>query len=401
MGARVRPVAQVFWRANKRPVAVAALATILLRLITEWIGLVNEFGVKFPHAVAKQPSLLTLVWGHWDAGYYVTIAQYGYGGRTLAHGQVANEIAFAPLYPWGIRVVHGLTSLNYLASAELLSALSLFVALWALQRLVIVDADARTAGTTVMLLLAFPTSFFLLAPYPESLALALVVLSLLAARRGRWLLAGICGAGVALTKYYMALLVVALVVELWQQRRESRGRSTSEPWTADAVKLVAAVGPTMAALGGWVVYQKVHMGSGLAFWHVQSTQWHRHLAAPWTLFANTITELTHWTFLDTSTASVTILYDFVTVLLLAVVTICMCRKVRLSYGVLLGLAWCVYCFENMLFSDTREVLVLYPLFLGLGMWASGHPWRERVLLALFIPAGYYLIQRFVTGAFAG
>jgi hypothetical protein len=55
----------------------------------------------------------------------------------------------------------------------------------------------------------------------------------------------------------------------------------------------------------------------------------------------------------------------------------------------------------MLLSVTREVLVLFPLFLGLGMWASGHPWRERVLLVLFIPCQVYLIQRFVTGAFAG
>ena len=120
-----------FWHTNKRAALVAALGTVGLRLITEWIGLVNEFGINFPHEVARKPSLLSQVWGHWDAGYYITIAQYGYAGKTVGHGQVVNGIAFAPLYPWGIRLVHELTPFNYLASAELLSAMALFVALTA------------------------------------------------------------------------------------------------------------------------------------------------------------------------------------------------------------------------------------------------------------------------------
>jgi hypothetical protein len=391
-----------FWHANKRAALVAALGTIGLRLVTEWIGLVNEFGINFPHEVAKKPPLLSQVWGHWDAGYYITIAQYGYAGKTVGHGQVVNGIAFAPLYPWGIRLVHALTPFNYLASAELLSAMALFVALMAVYRLATLDADIGVAGTTVILLLAFPTSFFLLAPYPEALALALVALSLLAARKSQWLVAGVLAAGLALTKYYMALMVLALAVELWQQRRSRQvSADGSEAWLPDVLRLASLSVPTVAAIGGWIVYQKVHIGSGLAFLHVQSEFWHRHLAAPWTLFANTITELRHWTFLDTSHGSVTILYDSVTVLLLTVVTVFVFRRIRPAYGVLLGLAWCVYTFETMLLSVTREVLVLFPLFLGLGKWASGHPWRERVLLALFIPSAYYLIQRFVTGAFAG
>jgi len=69
-----------FWHANKRAALVAALGTVGMRLVTEWVALVNKFGVNFPHQVARHPSLLSQVWGHWDAGYYITIAQYGYAG---------------------------------------------------------------------------------------------------------------------------------------------------------------------------------------------------------------------------------------------------------------------------------------------------------------------------------
>jgi hypothetical protein len=189
---------------------------------------------------------------------------------------------------------------------------------------------------------------------------------------------------------------------LWQQRRaQVQSDEPTEPLARDGVRLAALAVPTLAAVGAWILYQKVHIGSGLAFIHVQSVFWHRHLAPPWTLFINSVNELRHWTFLDTAHGSVTILFDFVTVLLLAAVAVYVFLRIRPSYGTLLGLAWCVYTFETMLLSVTREVLVLFPLFLGLGMWASGHPWRERVLLVLFIPCQVYLIQRFVTGAFAG
>jgi len=50
---------------------------------------------------------------------------------------------------------------------------------------------------------------------------------------------------------------------------------------------------------------------------------------------------------------------------------------------------------------TREVLVLFPLFIGVGLWTTRQRWRERAILVLMIPCSYFLIQRFVTGAFAG
>jgi len=154
-------------------------------------------------------------------------------------------------------------------------------------------------------------------------------------------------------------------------------------------------------MGLWMVYQQNHIGDAYAFLHAQERQWHRHLAAPWTLFHRTISDLVHWRFLDTSTASVTELFDFVTVIILAVVALYVFLRVRRSYGILLGLCWCVYTFQTYLLGVTREVLVLFPLFFGVGLWASRSPWRERALMVLMIPCAYFLIQRYVTGAFAG
>jgi|GEM_PF-883245 len=389
------------WRANRHALLVGALGTIGLRIITEWVGLVSEFGVNFPHEVAKRPSLLSQVWGHWDAGYYLSVAQYGYAGRTVTHGQAANAIAFAPLYPWGIRLVHAITPFNWLASAELLSAFALFVSIAALYRLASWDGGSTVGGASTIVLLAFPTAFFLLAPYPESLALAFVTLALVGARSGNWLFAGVMAAGATLTKYYLVIVAVALCFEVLQQHRSRTHSVEISIWRRDAVRYVKLVGPTAVAMGAWMIYQQVHLGNPLAFAKAQSAQWNRHFGAPWTLAYRAASDLVHWRFLDTSTASVTELFDSITVVLLAGMAIYLFLKVRRSYGVLLGLGWCVFTFETYLLGVTREVLVLAPLFVGLGIWTSNRRWLERIFLVLFIPCSYFLIQRFATGAFAG
>ena len=381
---------------------VAAVGTVGLRLITEWIGLVGQFGVNFPHAIARKPSLLSQVWGHWDAGYYLSIAQFGYAGRVVAHGQVAHGIAFAPLYPWGVRITHAVTPFNWLASAELFSALSLFVALAALHRLASLHGGGDVGGASAMMLLAFPTAFFLLAPYPESLALAFVALALVAARSQRWMLAGVMAAGAAMTKYYLVIVVVALCVAVGQTHGRGAGGRTGGWRSADRVGAFArVVGPTLVFFVAWMVFQQIHLGNPIAFAQAQSAEWHRHIGAPWTLAYRTASNLVHWRFLDTSVASVTELFDAVTVVLLAVAAVVAYRRLDKASGVLLGLGWCVFTFQTFLLGVTREALVLAPMFVVLGVWVAPRRWLERVLLVLFIPCGYFLIQRFVTGAFAG
>lgn len=248
------------------------------------------------------------------------------------------------------------------------------------------------------MLVAFPTAFFLLAGYPESLALCLLVWSFIAARRGHWLLAGLGAAAATMTVFYLGVVVLALVVEVWEARPEAP--AWPEGWRRDGARVAMVAVPTGLFVIIWMAVCSHLYSDPLAFAHVQAA-WGRHFAFPWTLADRTLGDLVHLRFLDTRTASVMELFDTVTVLLLAVTTVAVFRRVRRSYGVLLGVSFCLYTFQTILYSETREVLVLFPFFIGLGSWVSGHPWRERFLLALFLPSAYYLVTRFVTGAFAG
>jgi hypothetical protein len=142
------------------------------------------------------------------------------------------------------------------------------------------------------------------------------------------------------------------------------------------VATAALVGPTAVFFGVWMVVNDHLYGDPLAFIRVQRN-WGRHFAFSWTLAHRTIGDLVHLRFLDTSVASVMELSDSVTVVLLAVITVVVFLRVRRSYGVLLGVSLCVYTFQTILYSETREVLVL------------------------FLPSAYFLIDRFANGRFAG
>ena len=95
-----------------------------------------------------------------------------------------------------------------------MSTVGLVVALAALWKLVDLEAGRPAADGTCVMLLAWPSAFFLVATYPESVTLAAGTLAFLAVRRGPpppRLLA----AAAAMGKYYLVLLLVPLAMEVW------------------------------------------------------------------------------------------------------------------------------------------------------------------------------------------
>lgn len=202
-------------------------------------------------------STLWKQWDEWDTGHFLTIAMHGYPSRL--------ETAFFPLYPLGVR---GLTVLlpHSLTCALLLSNVAGLAMLVVLYRLLKEDFCHAIARHTVLLLSLFPTAFFFVAAYNESLFLALILLSFSQMRRGNFWLAGFIGLFASLTRSAGLLLLIPFVYEYWR-----RGRIRF-----DVLAMLAI--PGGAAL--FALYCHMHFGDALAFMHAQA-YWSRHLAWPW------------------------------------------------------------------------------------------------------------------------
>jgi hypothetical protein len=184
---------------------------------------------------------LVTAWERFDALWFLRIATGGY-----VDGD--GSAVFFPLYPLLIRGISPLLGGTPLAAAYLISHLAAFGSMVILYFLTGSEFDHTTARRTVLLLAVFPTSFFLLAPYSESLFLFLVLLSIWAARRRRWWLAGLAGAAAAATRNLGILLILPLAVEAFHQVRERGNWRTllrTGPW------VLVVTGGTLAYLAFW------------------------------------------------------------------------------------------------------------------------------------------------------
>jgi hypothetical protein len=148
---------------------------------------------------------LVNVWMRWDTAWYLKIAASGYAANDAS-------IAFMPLYPWLIKVAGFLLGGNLLLGAILVSNLAALIAMILFYELSLLEFNLKTnAMQSVLALLIFPTGFFLLAAYSESLFLALMLAAWLCARHKKWWAAGIMAALATLCRLQGALLSPVLL----------------------------------------------------------------------------------------------------------------------------------------------------------------------------------------------
>src|SRR5215213_6228474 len=122
----------------------------------------------------------------WDAVWFERIAVEGYA-------QDDSSAAFFPGYPLAIRGLMNLTSLDASMAGVLVSNVAFLGSLIVLYGLTAREYDRAHARRTVVLLAAFPSSFFFLAPYSESLFLLSALLGFWWARSDGWARAGAAG----------------------------------------------------------------------------------------------------------------------------------------------------------------------------------------------------------------
>ena len=206
-----------------------------------------------------------------DAVWYLRLADEGWSTDDAS-------AAFFPLYPLTVRAVAWILPGDDLLAALLVSNLAFLGALLALFALTAEAFGEGIARRAIVVAAIFPTSFFFLAPYTESLFLVLSILAFREARHDRWGRVAVFGALAALTRSVGILLVPALLLEAIRghtggDRGRAGGRRALAPRIAGAAAI--ATGP-LCWFGWWGI---VH-GNWLAPLDAQGF-WGRELQPPW------------------------------------------------------------------------------------------------------------------------
>ena len=259
-----------------------AVAFVIARLAVSLLGLAVGSLTTSPLPLDPgTPAPATAGWHNlWDgtdrldAAWFETIADRGYDfDRDAA--------AFFPLYPvliWGVSAIPGLGTF---AAAALISNLALLLALVLLYVLTTRELSESDARRTTVLLLAFPTSFFLFAPYSESLFLLLAVVALAAARSNRWATGAAAGIAAAATRSIGLILAPPSHGRRGNARPDANAPAASSPrrswWSV-----------MLLYLGWW----QVHAGDALRPLEVQA-HWKRTIQFPFVTLARGFYQAIH------------------------------------------------------------------------------------------------------------
>jgi hypothetical protein len=358
-----------YWSASDTETAILVL--VLKALV---LGL----AVLSVRTLFDQKENWETLWTRWDASHYLKLAKDGY----VAKGEGRFSIVFYPLYPWLVRAAF-IVCRNYFAAALLVSGVASIFAGVLFRRLVELDHPAKVARLAVWFLFIFPTAYFLHIGYTESLFLALVVGSLLAARKQFWPLAGLLAGFASLTRVNGLLLGPALLVEAWLQYRVTRRFDWRWLW-------IGAAGLGFAGYL-WINYHVT--GDPFTFTRVMEKHWYKKITLPWFGIRDVWLRIPHFNLTEG-------LHEFIFIVFSFLCTVWCWIKLRPSYAVWMTLNWLLITSTTYVVSVPRYCLTLFPIFIIFARLAATRPLAGRILTAISLLLLALFAAKFAHGTWA-
>lgn len=378
----------VTWRVALWVIAWAAIQTgawlaPLAQLIVSDAGALAELSipvyVPFDHVIGT-------AWSQWDSRLHLSIVTVGYQHPPEEHA----NMAFLPLYPLLIRMALPFTGGDAVVAGLIVTHGALLAAVVIFADVVRRDFDARIAYYSIATLLCFPTSFFLGAVYAESVALALLALTLWGLRRQRWMLAGVAAFFLSLTRLPGVLMAPVIALALLEHAGWRRPPLTRA--------YLAPVLPVLG-LGLFMAYQWWRFGSPFLFMQTQRDIWDQQLSPPWVQLVMMIETISagaeHW-----SGRWMARVFQLLVWLSFAGLTAVALRRLPLVYGLATIAMLAPAYLTNVSHSFPRYVLLALPAFVA-AAWLI----ERRPKLALATPVALILLAwataLFVNGFFVG
>lgn len=196
-----------------RDLVLVAVAVLAVKIIVFIFGVLVFDFVKYPF------NTVLSIWNYWDVTHYLRIAEHGYG-QAYPGDDNRFLIYFPPLFPFFIYALHFISGLSFAVSAFIVSNFFSLLASFVLFLLVNFETGSkRMSHYAVLFLNLFPTAYFLLVPYSESVFLFFVILTFYNLRvRKNFYGASIAAAAAVLSRSVGFLLIPVLFIWLLANR---------------------------------------------------------------------------------------------------------------------------------------------------------------------------------------
>lgn len=287
----------------------------------------------------------------WDSSWYSGIAQKGYTSYSTEKNSTA---AFWPLYPATINLFYQITKIRPPKIAFILSIFYSLLTIIMLYRLLKLDYAEKKCFQIILVFLLFPSSFFLISVYPESLFVFLALVSFYFGRKKTWFLAGVTSALLALTKPYGVLIMPALFMEYlesidWKWKNLLQKKS----WLWLFLPIISVL--------SFAYYNYIHFGEPFAFAIAQKT-WGRNFGNP---FISLYTEAKYYLYTNIlhifSGANIEyLIYLFSFFFSLWAFAISW-KTIRKSYMIFVALVLLLALYSGTLTSWYRYMILTFPI----------------------------------------
>ena len=328
---------------------VIEIAAILIAVKIFAFTLALLFGL-----VLHQPGDSISLWNRWDAPHYVEIAKNGY----TSVGEGSYLIVFMPLFPLLIRLLTALSG-NYEISALMISNSASLLAGIFLYKLTTIDYAHSRALKSVLYFALFPTSYFLIAGYTESLFLFLTIGCFYYARQGNWLPAGVLGMFASATRITGLVLIPSLLYEYFSA--ESRSKSGS-------IRDIFFIGMISFGFLSYLIVNYIVFGNAFMFVELQRAHWSKYLAPPWKGLLSAL-----WIILWQDTVQKVFVggAEIICSLFgLACIIYASFTKFRFSYTIYMLLTWLAVASTRFWLSMPRYTLSMFPIFIILALFGD-------------------------------
>src|SRR6266540_1456756 len=359
-GSRIERLRPTIGRGGRFYVQTAGLLAAWAALVLAWSYIARDVlpvsrREFWPSAIARRAPPLA----RYDSGWYLTILERGYGPAPAPGQQSAH--AFFPLYPYLARGVRALVPVDGFVAGQILSLFCFLAA-----GLLFASEGRRRLGErgsrhAMFFLLLYPTAFFLVAMYSESLFLLLSLAAFREARRDR--------------------PATAAVLGLLAGSSRLRPRSDRR---ALARALLAGLAPVAGVLL-WVFGAGWAAGEPGLFFRVQEA-WHRG-ASPWLGVQRFVQGLPSRIARGDARDHPAFLLDYAHLLLFAAIAVYQTRRRLFSDAAWTAGALLLPIASGIAASLPRYVLVVYPAFYALAQFFEERP---RIRLAWWIFSGLLL-----------
>jgi len=402
--AQTEPVRVSRWHMDLRSIGGATRAVLLLRIVLQVVALaVSAYAPQtaLERRIAVVPGaaplgqwlqrVIVMPWMRYDANWYQRIVDHGYRPNE-------GTAAFHPLYPLLATPIARLLGDPGGLALLLISTLASVALCVLFARYVAQVYGPELAQPAGWLLLVGPPAFVLLAPYSESIFLALAVAALFALQHERWWLAGLLGGLAALTRQQGLALALPLAWALLPAVRERR----THIWNGAALLLVPL------GYGLVVAYRALAFGELSALAHTrgpadflytllvsssaETVAAGQRIAWPWETFAAEL----H--LISTSANNYYMLIDLIlgwAAVVIVLVGLRWMNQLDRLYAIgIVALALCYYNGDlSPYMALPRHVMLAFPLWIVLAGWA-GRGLRLFALAEIGL-----LINLFLAGAF--